>query len=424
MYSRLILPAVALAMIAAMPAKPAVSAPVQVVFTTVNGVKVDRYTWLDSRNRPRSVSLKREGQGNPGHGGYAVQMTYQVRNGATWQTITANAPGGDGFGYFVSHERYRTFTDGSYNTIARRVFQVDDSPLGRSFAVAGRRLALANPNAAAHRFTQSYPRYGTVAPIPKGADGEDVRRTPLGTANHRRYTLPVTLTWYFQDGRDYPRIVTTVSLANIPGPDRVNFDVRGPYGVLQFDNNLNRLISAVAWADRYLFRSAGVQLKRSSNWNWHAPNQFARFNAMIAAGYEMGLYEPRPFAQSALVHGFAFGRGKISADYTCNDPGNVQTLPCDWEWPYQGAQYSLPYDNLNATTTYKKIAWGSAPFYGTGPSLTRVYDSGTTYQDFDGFPANRVISYSICVVLGRTIEGGLTRAAARQPTANCAAPSQ
>lgn len=422
MYPRLTLAAAVLAAFAAVAGKPTISAAVQVQLVTVNGFVVDRYTWRDSRNRPRSVSLKRQGNGNPGNGGYAVQMTYQVNNGGVWQTITANAPAGEGFGYFVSHERYRTFTDGSYNTIARRVFGVDDSPLGRGFPVVGRRMALANPNAAAHRFTQNYPRYGTVNPIAKGPDGEDVSPTPIAPAQNRLYQLPITLTWYFEDGKDYPRIVTVVSMENIPGPDRVNFDVRGPYGVLQFDNNQNRVITGVAWADRYFFRSLASPLTRNRNWNWNAANQFGRYNAMFAGGFEMGLYEPRRFASSALVHGFAFGRAKTSANYSCAAAGNVQRLPCDWEWPYQGAQYSLPYDNLNGTTNYKKIAWGSAPYYGTGPSLTRVYDSSTTYQDFNGFPADRRIAYSTCVVLGRTIENGLTRAAARMNN-NCAAIS-
>src|SRR5688572_19680843 len=94
------------------PAAGAEAAPVRHFDTTVNGVEVDRYIWRDSKGLLRSVSLKKQGNGNPGHGGYAVQMTYEVREGASVRRVVANAtPGGDGgFGYFVSHERYRYYT--------------------------------------------------------------------------------------------------------------------------------------------------------------------------------------------------------------------------------------------------------------------------------------------------------------------------
>ncbi len=56
-------------------------------------------------------------------------MTYQQSGG---QTITVNADTGfdGGFGYFVSHERFRNFTDGTSDTIASKIFGADDSPLG------------------------------------------------------------------------------------------------------------------------------------------------------------------------------------------------------------------------------------------------------------------------------------------------------
>lgn len=386
---------------------------------TVNGVQVDRYTWRDSKSRPRSVSLKRQGDGNPNNGGYAVQMTYQVRDGTKWRTVTANSPSKEGFGYFVSHERYRNFSDGDYNTVARKGFKKDDSPLGKSFAVVGKALSNAGGRAA-HRFTLTYPRYGTKDPIRKTADGEDVKPTPANPARLALYELPVTITWFFEDGTDYPRILTNVSLAKVPGPDLVNFDVRGPYGVLEFDDGQGDVIDQVAWGDRTLFESKGAPLVRNSAWSWNKAYAKGRFTALIAGDYEMGLFEPAPLGKSALVHSFAFGRGKTSAQYSCKDAGNKQALPCDWEWPYQSAQYSLPYNNLNQPTNYKKIAWGSAPYYGSGPSMKRVWDSQSSNTPFLGFPKNKRIAYSVCVVLGRTIAGGLTRAAAAGPDYNCA----
>ncbi len=148
-------------------ASSALAAGVTHQVTVINGLQVDRYSWPDSSGLTRTVSLKQEGNGNPGHGGYAIQMTYQL-NG---QTITVNAdPGGDGgFGYFVSHERFRDFTDGTSDTIASKIFGVDDSPLGSGFPVVGQSLNLGDPTAAAHRFTMTYGHYGTTFPIPKDA---------------------------------------------------------------------------------------------------------------------------------------------------------------------------------------------------------------------------------------------------------------
>jgi hypothetical protein len=347
-------------------------------------------------------------------------MTYQVLQSGVWKPVVADAvAGGDGgFGYFVSHERYRDFTDGSSNTIAGKIFHTDDSPLGLNFAVTGTSPTLSNPNAAAHRFKLSYPRYGTRSPIPKNADGEDVSKTPIDPAKFQRYALPVTITWIFQNGADFPRINIRVGLANLPGPDRANFDLRAPYGVLNFDNGANNPISAVMWGDRFHFINLKRPLTRNSTWNWTGANKGARYTALIAGSYEMGLIEPRTFATSKIADGFAFGRGLKSTQYRCADQN--EALPCDWEWPYQSAQYSLPYNNNNASTTFEKIAWGSAPFWGTGPSMTQVYDTSSTTERFTGFPASKLISYDICVVLGRTITGGLTKTVAAGPSYNCA----
>ena len=233
--------------------------------------------------------------------------------------------------------------------------------------------------------------------------------------------MPITTTWYFEDGTDYPRIEVRVDFGDVTGPDLVNFDMRGPYGVMRFDNSVNRVVDQVIWGDRFHFKSLGKPAVRGSAWTWSGTNRGARYHALIAGGYEMGLFEPRPFARSMLRDSFADERGKRSSVYNggngCLD--QPQLLPCDWEWPYQSLQYSLP-RNMTDPSNYKKIAWGSSPFYGSGPSLPRVYDSPTTSQPFNGFPASHRITYSVCLVLGATIQGGLTRVAAAGPSYNCA----
>jgi hypothetical protein len=397
------------------------------VTTTVDGITVDLYSWYDSKKLLRTVALKREGNGNAGHGGYAVQMTYQVKttNGAV-RTVVADGSA-EGFGYFVSHERYRTFTDGKQGTIAGKVFKKDDSPLGRNFPVNEKRFLSPDRTWAAHRFTMTYRRYGTIDPIPKDPDtGNDAAPTPTDPSKLKDYAKPITILWVFEAGTDFPRIDTTVDLRQIDGPDRVNFDVRGPYGVLVFDDGKNATVKSVMWGDRYHFKVTQTPVTRNASWTWDRRNTGARYTALIAGKYEMGLMEPAPYELTTLRHGYSDGRNKTSATYHGGNgcPENNQRLPCDWEWPYQSLQYSLPYDDLNSPTNYKKIAWGSAPYYGTGRSLKRIYDTPTTSQPFVGWPKSRKLSYSVCVVLGETIPGGLTKAAAAAGSAwTCAAAS-
>lgn len=386
---------------------------VRVQGAKVNGFNVDKYTWTDSKGLVRTVSLKREGGGNAGHGGYAVQMTYQSKVGANTGTIIANAgAGGDGgFGYFVAHERERTFTDNQSGTIAAKIFRTSDSPLGRQFPVVGRSKLGAGAASASHTFTMDYPKYGTITAIPRDMNGNEVSKTPVDPAQLKKYLLHVSITWVFQADTDFPRIDTVVDLSDVAIADRVNFDMRGPYGVLIFDNGKNGVVSSVMWGDRYRFRTTDAPVTKESDWVWNTENRGSRYHALIAGGYEMGLVEPRLYAQSLTVDGFSNGRAKTSGTYFagngCPDRAG-QKLPCDWEWPYQSLQYSLSNVNLDEPTTGKKIAWGTAPFYGAGATLPNVYDSETTSRPFNGFPDSKRLRYSTCVVLGKTVPGGLS----------------
>lgn len=383
--------------------------------TTVNELAVYRYVWTDSAGRPRSVSIKRQGAGNPGNGGYAIQMTYQyVTVAGQVRTRKANSSSkNEGFGYFVAHERYRNFADGDNSPIAQKIFRTDDSPLGRGFPVTMTDIPMSGDRKGLE-IALTYPKYGTKAPNGINGDGED--QPPLGTdpSLFRRYDLPVKIRWYFEDGVDYPRITTVVGLGPVPGPDRVNFDMRGPYGKIDFDEGDNP-IRLVTWADRFQFRNTTQPLTRNSEWTWNAPNNAARFTALTAGKAEMGLVEPKRYGNSDTNDGYSEGRGQTSAEYSCPFQ---EKLPCDYEWPYQSAQYELPYDNPNGTTTSEKIAWGTTPFYGTSFNAT---SDGTDTTAFDGFPANKKLTYDVCVVLGEAIPGGLTRAVAKLgPTYNCA----
>lgn len=127
----------------------------------VNGLMVDRYTWRDSAGRPRSASLVRYGQAT---GGYAIQLTYQVQENNRWRTVYLNPPqfrGDAGFGYFVSHELYRTFDanvcpDGSNFCTIAAVHGEDDSPLSLYLPGSGRTVSTSNDEAS-HEIYESVP---------------------------------------------------------------------------------------------------------------------------------------------------------------------------------------------------------------------------------------------------------------------------
>jgi hypothetical protein len=252
------------------------------------------------------------------------------------------------------------------------------------------------------------------------------------------YPIPVRTTWVFQDGLDYPRIDVSVDLSQVvpaggvaPTADLVSFDVRGPYGDMVFDDGADGIVKSVVWGDQeFAFAPTHTPVTRNTGWNWSLKNTGARYQALYAGRYEMGLYEPRRATTSALVDGYAAERGFTSTTFAAGGGtsysgcGDAQILPSDGTWPYQSLQYSLQCGaaNLNTPTDGKKIAWGSTAYLGT--SLTGVYNGQKSFP-FNGFPANHKIAYSVCLVLGQTTNGVLTKPAAAayakpKPVSKCA----
>jgi hypothetical protein len=412
---------------------------VSVTTGTVNGQAAHIWQWTDASGHPRTVALKLEGQGNAGHGGYAIQFTYMV--GTTKITINPESGGDGGFGYFVSHERFRSFADGASDTIANHIFGKDDSPLGNGFAATMSRPP-AGAHAGAQRFVIKYGHYGTVAADPVDPNtGNDSTPLPAGKTNYAFYTLPATTTWVFQDGTNYPRIDVSVSLADVippgsstPTADLVSFDMRGPYGVMVFDNGADGTVNNVLWGDQeYLFKLLKTPVTRDSTWTWNTLNTGARYQALQAGSFEMGLFEPAKASASSTVDGYSAERGFTSASYAAAGgqsfsacpSGAQQVLPSDGEWPYQSVQYSLPCaaGTFGETTSFKKFAWGTTAYYGT--SLTGVYNGQKSFP-FKGFPASHKVGYSVCLVLGEFTAGkSLTSAAAAtyanaSPNSSCA----
>jgi hypothetical protein len=427
----------ALALLAAWAPLPA--AAVSMTTTTVNGLLCDVWTWTDARGLTRTAALKKEGNGNPGHGGYIIQFTYVA--GAKTITVNAEAGNDGGFGYFVSHERYRQFADGTIDTIAGHIFGKDDSPLGLDFPVSTV-LPSMPAGSGAERVWVNYGHYGTITPDPVDPDsGYDSVPLPAGQSNYKFYPLKVGTTFTFQDGKNYPRIDVDVQLANVTPPgsttptaDLVSFDVRGPYGVMVFDNDKDSTVKTVLWGDQeYQFAPTSTPVTRDSGWTWNTANTGARYQALQAGTFEMGLFEPSKLGASAIVDGWAGQRGYTSASYAAAGgksysscaSGARQILPDDGLWPYQSVQYSLPCGSgqFNTPTSGKKLAWGSVAYFGT--SLTSVYNGQKSFA-FNGFPANNNIQYSVCLVLGAYPAGkSLTALAASTyakvtPASSCA----
>jgi hypothetical protein len=187
---------------------------------TVNGTAADVWSWPDANDKPRSVALKIEGDGNSGHGGYAIQMTYYRQVNATRRKVAVDADSGNdgGFGYFVSHERYRYFKSGVEDTIAGYIFHRDDSPLGLDFpAVAA--IPLDTAAAGIESFSIRYGHYGTTVPWGIDSDtGLDSPPLPTAASAFAFYTIPVTTSWVFEAGKDFPRIDVSVDLSRVIAP--------------------------------------------------------------------------------------------------------------------------------------------------------------------------------------------------------------
>ena len=392
--------------------------------TTVGSVSVDLYTWTDSNGRPRTVALKREGAS---HGGYAVRITYDAPDGGGWRTVTLDGTGGgeQGFGYFVAHERYRTFSDASSGTIAA-IHGEDDSPLGLGFAVAGVHTAIdASSTAVSHSFTLSYPKWGTVAAM-TDVDGP----TPVSAAAHAKFTLPVTIQWTFEKGKDFPRVDTRVDLSSVTA-GQLAFDMRGPYGVLEFaDADSSATLNNVQWGDsafHFTTRAAASgDLTTQADWVWSDPLGSSRpYHALLARHsttgllYELGLVEVKVGADPGLVYsGYSDNRGTtkgatghalLSAQFT------------EGEWPFQSAQYAGL--SAGAPATNKKFAWGSSSLYGSQTSTQ--YLNGTLSVPITPFPSSKKLVYRTCVVFGVSPftngnQVGLTRSVAQSASPSCA----
>lgn len=373
----------------------------------VNGIQATTYTWTDSKGQLRTVSLKNQSATNTGNGGYAVKMTYT--DGGSPVTLDCNDQAGDGcWGYFVGHEHVRNFDGGRWWGTVAGLHGEDDSPPGRGFAVTatGQSAITAASTGATHQFTVPYPKWGTVAAM---ADVDE--STPAAFDAHKKFMLPVTIQWTFENGKDAPRIDVKVDLAAVTA-GQLAFDLRGPYGVMNFANgDAGATINNVQWGDSIsqftTLNDRATNLTMNTSWDWTDLNAPRRpYSAMTAISggvtYEMGLLEYKLGTDPGLAYGGWFDdRGRSDnaiADYNGNGPAGALNTSA---WPFQSANYSV--SPGGTPTTGMKFAWGSANYYGTTVnSVGMGGNSGGRTAPIVAFPADKKIIYRTCLVLGKT----------------------
>jgi len=366
---------------------------------TVNGapVTVVRYTWRDSASRPRSVSLV------PADGstsGYAVQMTYQVADPGLRTVLVNAAPAGngdEGFGYFVSHEVFRQWLEGGEDGTIAGQHAEDDSPYGRNLPSTGTANSVGSSQAT-HEYRLNYRRWGTVASI------ADPSSTPISRdnlASHQVFTLPVVIRWHFVSGQDYPLWSVDYDLS--AATNHISTDIRGPYGVMVFNESSGPDVTALRWGDWYKFAADanGADFGQATlnpnalAWTWNTVNNGRRYNVLGSGQYEFGIVSVTAARGSPNYgDGYSETRGFTSASRpSCGY--SLQSMPCDYEWAYQSFQYDY------GPPARPKLAWGTAPFLGS------TLNGGGAYNGLESEPFSGTghISFGLHIVTGKAGTG-------------------
>ncbi len=255
--------------------------------------------WIP-RGWSATVSLKKQGAGNTGNGGLRGSRHYQYVTLGKTQTVVASAPeyADGGFGYFVGHERYRSFADGDVNTIAGKSSAGTTSPLGRGFPAtisALRRASRRWRSIAPRSHIPATGRWRRTDMTPTVWISRGCRRTRPNTRSHDAGDDPLDLR-----GRPGLSAHSHARRLSAFGPGQTSFDVRGSLRRPGVRRRAEPCDFEGRWGDRYHFASSGKPFNRSSAWTWNLGNQGGRYNALVAGAFEMGLFEPRTFQTSAL----------------------------------------------------------------------------------------------------------------------------
>ena len=308
----------------------------------LSGFKTDRYVWRDHDCRLRSVSLVRNDAADPAgwNGGYIRRYTYEPAGEAAGaqRTCDGQNPQVPGWGMVTSHLKDGQ-TWGAWTQDAR----------------------------------------GTGRTVFKGAHHAlHELKWPLSLDGN---VVQVTVQYLFATGRDHPLYAITHDASGFPA-DRIEADVRSPYGDLAFDGNANADIAGLGWGDRYRFVTLGSPVRMSTGWDYREPNVVPYTRMWTAApDAEMGVVQTQTWQQKP-----AGGYWLYPEWGTRHEAG---PMPVDYNWPYQLNQYELP-----SVTHSHRLAWGSN-FGAVGKrQYPRLGDDGVMLS---GYPYQ---SYSVFMVLG------------------------
>lgn len=371
----------------------------------VSGSGATTYTWMDSAGKPRTVSLKNQLSSNSGNGGYALSMSYM--DGTTPVTLSCDDGAEDGcWGYFAGYEHVRALDNGEWATLASLNGE-QDALLGRKFAVtaSAQSTITSTSTSATHQFTILYPVWGTTA-----AMASTDAPTPAATTAHRKFMIPVTTQWTFENGKDAPRIDVKLDLTGITA-GQLAFGMRGPFGAMNFANNdAAATLNNLQWGDSvsqfYTTNDRATNLTSATGWNWATLTAPTRpFNVLTAISgsstYEMGLVEYKLGTDTGLAYGGWFDErgltGKNVSDYNSSPAGALSPNA----WPFYSANWSVSPNG--ASSSVMKFGWGSSDLYGSTATIVGMGgNSSGAIASITGVPSNKKLIYRTCLVLAKS----------------------
>ena len=322
-----------------------------------DGYLSDVFTWLDSRGKPRSAALVRNTARDPSGytGGYLRQLTYEKPDG-TAMTVKGGRPDHPGWGYTINH------LNGTGN-LWSSLYQFGTY-----------RQVLLGPHHVIHEFAF------------------DATGWPNGP-------VTIVLHWFFATGKDHPLWSVTYDMTRAPA-DRLDSDDRAPYGDLAFENGTGGTVDGVAWGDAYKFKTTGPgPVLNSSPWDYSQPNRIPYVHMWNnSTDSEMGSVQTVDFTTKDAGGTWLYNNwGRTSANKVVG-PGSpaTQTMPIDWNWPYQLNQYEIS----SGETRSKRMAWGLR----RGAVGSRLYDAYGDQRQVSGYPYQ---SHSNYLVLGAKSAGAV-----------------
>lgn len=297
----------------------------------IDGLLGDRFSWIDSAGLPRSATLAHNDAGTAANGSRGGELrAFSYRAGATTRTLRAVGDGAGGFGYVVSHP-----TDAALCTGGG-----DSSSLGH-FTPGQFQRVFEGRHHSILRFTQAYPRYCTTA------------------APAAQYNLPVTIDWVISNGRDHPLWSITWDMSAVP-VNRLSDDSRAPYGELRIDGAVSDAtrsqIAGAGWGDRYKFASSANPLSFASAWTWNQANSIPYTKLWTTTvDATMGIVQSTTIERQDAGGYWGQDLWNRTSAQVSGCPGQY-LMPCDYNWPFQTANYSLP---SSGSTTSARLAWGT-----------------------------------------------------------------